>query len=700
MAVSATSKDARATAWSADETAHSIPREQHRRTLIAALLLAVSYYLGVHAGFALTLEHAPVALLWPPNALLLAALLLSPTRAWPVLIAATLPAHVLAEMSAQVPLSMVLCWFVSNVTEALIGACLIRGYLHRPPQFDRFRDLVVFLSGASLGTFVSSFLDAGFVAAVGWRYSDFWTVWQARLLSNVLATLALVPLVVNLAQNRGRLWRQPAVRDIVETAVLLLGLWGTCALVFLKTYPGPDDVMRLYMPLPFLVWAAMRLSVSGVSLCVASVAAFAISGMLQGRGPFSSGVAHVDLMGLQVFLIIAAVSLLLQCVSLSELRNARHTAIQRGERLQLALSAARMGIWNWEVGSPRLRWSNSANDLAGQELQSETTMARLLERIHPDDRSNVSAAFASVSKGVEHLEVEFRWSNTGEPDWAVAIGKVWQGDGTRRVLGVHMNVSERKQQELQMHQQRDQLLHLSRVAMLGELSGALAHELSQPMTAILANAQAAQRSLQGGGAGFEVREIIEDIVAENKRAAEVIRRLRALFARGTSDAAPVDINECVRDVLSLSHSDLVARNVSAEVQLAGNLPSVWADRIQLQQVLLNLILNACDAMCDNNPGERYLRISTRLTEQGEVGVEVCDRGSGIGNIERIFEPFFTTKHHGLGLGLAICRTIVSAHRGRLWATNNPDRGATMHIVLPVEGLIERRQRPTPGEHAT
>lgn len=662
---------------------------------IAALLLAASYFLGVHAGFALTLEDAPVALLWPPNALLLAALLLSPRRAWPVLIAAALPAHVLAEMSVQVPLSMVLYWFVSNVAEALIGAFAIRGYLHRPPQFDRFRDLTVFLLCAPLlGTVVSSFLDAGFVAAIGWRYSDFWTVWRTRLLSNVVATLTLVPLIVNLAQTRDWFPPQRPVRDSVETAVLLIGLWCACALVFLKQDPQPDDFMRLYMPLPFLVWAGMRLNVGGVSLCVISVAAFAIVGTLQGRGPFSTGDPLTDVTGLQVFLIIAAVSLLLQCVSLSELRNARHIAVQRGERLQLALTAARMGIWDWEVGSERLTWSNPAYDLAGQELQSETVMTRMLERVHPDDRAMVSNAFAAVSDGADHLQVEFRRLDTGEPTggpgWTAAIGKVRDGDGPRRVLGVHMNVSERKQQELQMHQQREQLLHLSRVAMLGELSGALAHELNQPLTAVLANAQAAGRSLQHG-AIVEVQEIIEDIVAENKRATEIIRRLRALFTHGETEATLVDINECVRDVLSIGHGDLVARNITAEALLAPNLPGVWADRVQLQQVLQNLILNACDAMCDNVGRERYLRVSTRLTEEGEVGIEVYDRGVGIENVQRIFEPLFTTKRHGLGLGLAICQRVVSAHRGRLWATNNPDRGATMHIVLPAADSIDKGQ---------
>jgi signal transduction histidine kinase len=610
----------------------------------------------------------------------------------------------LAEMSVDVPFSMVLCWFVSNVAEALIGAFAIHAWLHRPPQFDCFRDVVVFLLCAPLlGTLLSSFLDTGFVAAIGWRYSDFWTVWRTRALSNALATLTLVPLIVDFVQQGRPFTRPRGIRSMVETAVLLIGLWSTCALVFLKARPAPDDFVHLYMPLIFLVWAAMRLSVSGVSLCVVSVAGFALAGILHGNGPFSSSGPLAEVMGLQVFLIVAAVSLLLQCVSLSELRNARHIAVQRGERLQLTLRAARMGTWEWEVGSDRLTWSNAAYDFAGTQVQVETTLMRMFERIHPDDRAKVSAAFAAVLNGADHMEVEFRWSSedpANDPGWAAAIGKVSVREDRRHLLGVHVNVSERKQQELQMQDQRDQLSHLSRVATLGELSGALAHELSQPLTAIMANAQAARRRLLQGSPA-DVREIIEDIIADNKRAAEVIRRLGALFRRGTSDAAPVDVNECVRDVLSLGHSDLIACNVATEVQLARNLPDVWADRIQLQQVLLNLMLNACDAMRETSSGERRLRIITQLTEQGEVGIDVCDRGTGIADVEKIFEPFFTTKQHGLGLGLAICRTIVGVHRGRLWATNNPDGGATMHIALPVLSASEQgRMAVDAGQHAT
>jgi C4-dicarboxylate-specific signal transduction histidine kinase len=405
-------------------------------------------------------------------------------------------------------------------------------------------------------------------------------------------------------------------------------------------------------------------------------------------------------MSLQVFLVITAATLLLLSVSLSELRNARRIAVDGSEQLRLALDAARMGIWDWELGSDRLTWSSSEYDVVARRRQVETSVTRMLDHIHADDRQKVVDAFAAALSGVDHVEVEFRWLHAGETIWVVAIGKVGIRGNTRRLLGVHMNVSERKEKDLQIQSQREQLVHLSRVAMLGALSGALAHELNQPLTAIMANVQAARhRALDHSSVG--VLEILEDIGAENKRAAEVIRRLRDLFVRRASDVAPVNVNECVRDVLSLSHGDLVARNVIAEVRLAHELPAVLADRVQLQQVLLNLVLNACDAMNENDPRERYLRISTHCTEQGGVGIEVSDRGVGVRDPEKIFEPYFTTKHHGLGLGLPICQTIISAHRGRLWATNNADRGATIHITLPADErpAVRRKTAPDPGNSA-
>jgi PAS domain S-box-containing protein len=257
------------------------------------------------------------------------------------------------------------------------------------------------------------------------------------------------------------------------------------------------------------------------------------------------------------------------------------------------------------------------------------------------------------------------------------------------VLTSIVDISERKQAELERARQRNEMAHLSRVTMLGELSGSLAHELNLPLTAILSNAQAAQRILANGEADLaEFREILNDIVSEDKRAAEVIRRLRLLLEKGEVQQHSLRINKVVRDVLKLMRSDLINQKVVVDVELARNLPAVTGDPIQLQQVLLNLVVNACDAMTDCNAPERRLLIRTGI-ENGSSAViaSVTDRGGSIpeGKMEQIFEPFFTTKPKGMGLGLSVCRTIIAAHRGKLWATNNADRGATFHFSLPIGG---------------
>jgi PAS domain S-box-containing protein len=255
------------------------------------------------------------------------------------------------------------------------------------------------------------------------------------------------------------------------------------------------------------------------------------------------------------------------------------------------------------------------------------------------------------------------------------------------VLATIVDISERKRAELEAARQRDELAHLSRVTMLGELCGSLAHELNQPLTAVLSNAQAAQRFLAGEHVDLaEISEILQDIVAEDKRAGEVIQRLRLLLKKSEAQHRDsLNINEVVRDVLKLTHNDLANKNVVLDAELAQSLPTVTGDRVQLQQVLLNLVLNACDAITDCEPSDRRLRVVTKL-DNGAVRVSVSDRGGSIPEekMDRVFEPFFTTKTDGMGLGLAICRTIISAHRGKIWATNNLDRGATFHFELPVK----------------
>jgi len=249
------------------------------------------------------------------------------------------------------------------------------------------------------------------------------------------------------------------------------------------------------------------------------------------------------------------------------------------------------------------------------------------------------------------------------------------------------DLAAQRHAELEAKEQRLQLTHLTRVALLGQLSGALAHELNQPLTAILSNAQAAQHFLAADRIDpDELREILGDIVAADQRAGEVIRRLRALFKKGETQFQLLDANDVVREALDLAHGDLVTRHIEVSTDLAPRLPAVTADRVQLQQVLLNLLINASEAMSANTADERRLTVSTQPLAGGGVEVSVADRGPGIPEDRqpRLFEPFFTTKPQGLGLGLSISRSIVTAHGGRLWSTNNPYRGATFHVALPHE----------------
>jgi signal transduction histidine kinase len=251
---------------------------------------------------------------------------------------------------------------------------------------------------------------------------------------------------------------------------------------------------------------------------------------------------------------------------------------------------------------------------------------------------------------------------------------------------VFANALSRKQGELETQRLRQELTHIGRVSAMGELSASLAHELNQPLTAILSNAQAAQTLLACDVVDLEaMREILADIVADDKRAAAVIRRLRSLLRKGDLEFVPLDVNEIVSEVGWLVKNDALTRNVSLRLDLAADLPGVLGDRVQLQQVVLNLVLNGLEALRPPWAGARTLVIRTAMDGAATVTVAVQDSGAGIDekDTDRIFQPFYTTKAEGLGMGLAIARTIVDAHGGRLAAANNEHGGATVHFTLPM-----------------
>ncbi len=254
-----------------------------------------------------------------------------------------------------------------------------------------------------------------------------------------------------------------------------------------------------------------------------------------------------------------------------------------------------------------------------------------------------------------------------------------------KLLSIVRDISDRKRAELDAAAHRQELAHLNRVLILAEQSGALAHELSQPLAAILTNAQAARRLLDQRSLDLdELRATLDDVIKNDKRAGAVIHRLREFLKKSNAVLQPVDLNEVTREVLDLAHSDLLLRRMPITTVLSPGVPLVMGDRVQLQQVILNLVLNACDAMSTVDPAERELVLTTVVDDEC-VQIAIADRGVGIpdGELDSVFDPFVTHRPQGLGLGLAISRSIVVAHGGRIQAENNADRGTTFRCFLPV-----------------
>ena len=290
-------------------------------------------------------------------------------------------------------------------------------------------------------------------------------------------------------------------------------------------------------------------------------------------------------------------------------------------------------------------------------------------------------------------------NSRGQLQWLQTVKRpIVESDGSvKQVLGVSTDITQRKKTELELREQRAELAHVARISTMGELAASLAHELNQPLTAILSNAQAAQRFMSSKPADLEeVREILQDIVKDNSRAGEVIRRMRALVKKEEIDFASLDLASLIREVALLVHSDAILQNIKISLTLDDELPTVLGDKVQLQQVVLNLLLNAFDVMRDCSAPEREVKLHAEPYGGTLVKVAVSDRGTGVSldKLDKIFQPFYSTKGEGLGMGLSICRSIIEAHSGHLWAENNPDRGATFYFTLPVEQRRRIESRKT------
>ncbi len=388
-------------------------------------------------------------------------------------------------------------------------------------------------------------------------------------------------------------------------------------------------------------------------------------------------------------LILGSVSIaVLQSALIIMLLAARRRARESDAFLSLAAECLGLGVWQRDLATNEIVASDRWRDLFGLHGRRRMHFSDVLDQIPAAEREAVAEAVDSGSRQDGSYLVEHHVQMPdGSLRWIVSMGRAEHPNGSNngRNRGISMDITERKRIEAELGLQRDQFAHLSRVASLGELSGSLAHELNQPLGAILSNAQAAQRLLARPQLDRkELREILDDIIAADRRAGEVIRRLRAFLQRGETLHEPVNLPVCLQEVLRLIRSDLIERGVMVQTKFAGNLPPVIGDQVQLQQVFLNLLINACDAMAALPRDERVILV-TADERDGEAVISIQDHGVGLPeDVEQLFKPFHTTKAGGIGIGLSICRTIAQAHHGRLWAAPNTDApGAAFHLSLPV-----------------
>jgi len=378
---------------------------------------------------------------------------------------------------------------------------------------------------------------------------------------------------------------------------------------------------------------------------------------------------------------------LIACEDITVRKEAEDALRQSQSYLAEAQRLSQTGSFGWRVATGEIIWSDETFRIFGHARAPSVSLDIVLQRIHPEDRARVRQTLDRASSDGRDFDHGYRLRM---PDGSIkhvhaTAHAVTDTSGGIEFVGAVTDITARKQAEEKLHEAQAELAHVARVTALGELAASIAHEVNQPLAAVVAHAAACRRWLDRDPPNLEeARGTVQSIIKDGNRAGEVIQHVRALVNKTVGQKTPLDINEVVNDVITLLHYELASHRISLRMELAPALCPVLGDRIQLQQVILNLVINGIEAMQPVTDRRRELVIRTRQDDAGKILVEIRDCGIGLagGNASRLFEAFFTTKSDGMGMGLSICRSIVESHGGRLSASGHAGPGATFQFVLP------------------
>jgi PAS domain S-box-containing protein len=562
--------------------------------------------------------------------------------------------------------------------------------LDRLPDIPRF----VLFAGI-LGPAVGATIRVTSLTLEGYALSSaHYSIWWTWCLAAGMGNLIVAPLFLLFSKNDVVL--ADLRRRGIECVLLVMSIVASGFLVFgdllpseAKSYPLP------YLCIPALAWAAFRFGRWEVATAVVALGSIAIAETLQGHGPFSRGTQNESLLLLQAFMAIVTVMML----SVS-------TLIWERRRVQEALMAEAIPHQVWGCRSDgslnycNEQWLNFTG-LRREDARREGWTAR----VHPADLERVRKAREEAARRHAPYEVELRLRGADglyRRFVSRASGLYDDNGEVTQWFGTNTDVEERRQIDEALREAHAELAHVARLTTMGELVVSLAHELNQPLAAVITNGEACRRWLDRDPPNLgEAMNAVRRVILDAARAGDVVAHTRAFLQRRPSERSPIDVGHLIRESLAFVAADVARRGVVVREMLSEDLPHVLGDRIQLQQVVLNVVVNGIEAMEHVAEQTRELLIRADCGElEGSPGVVVSVRDTGAGveekNLERLFDAFYTTKPSGLGMGLSISRSIVEAHEGRLWGVPNTGRGMTFYLALPVWGAGRTDRR---GEKA-